>query len=177
MAGLTDRQQSLIVGISIILIVAGIMVYATYHNSDPVTIWASVGPIVSGIVGLISKELGGTATGDQISNMAQQIIDGVGKSLNAQQAATGQGPVVNTVADQDVGTFQGWPIKIVNSVLSIYPPAAMAKVLGPVMSLGSVAGWPQNTDWISVASPAILAATQAYQNAISQKPPVVIPPA
>jgi|SRR5208337_2997634 len=185
MAGLTDRQQSLIVAISIVLIVFGVMIYATYHNSDPTTVWASIVPTVSGIIGLVSKELGGTDNVSQLANMAQQIVDGVTNqlanmpqqivdgvkaNLSIQQTSSGIAKDTTTAnttfPDTDVGNYQGWEVKIVGNRLNLYPPAAVASVLGSIMSIGSIAGWPANTNWLDLAKPVIDAEMVAYQSAI-----------
>lgn len=167
--GLSNLQQSLIVAVSVALIVAGVMMYAAYHNSDPATTWASVAPIVTGLMGLASKELGGTT--DQ-GDIAQQVLDEVntlfGQKTTAPTVPAAPAATATSISlNVDVGTYQGWTVKIVNGFLNVYPPAAMAAVLGSYASVGSVAGWPANTNWLTLAEPVITALTANYQTSIA----------
>jgi|SRR5271157_4055485 len=159
--------------------VLAITYLATQNTANGLTITVGVQAVLVGVEGALHYETSQpTTTSDQASTLTQvqSLVETIRDMINGSNTASTTTSAPAVLPDQDVGTFQGWLIKVVGGELNIYPPAAMAKVLGPVMNLGTVAGWPANTDWISVASPAILAAIQTYQNAVSGQKPSVTPP-
>jgi len=85
-----------------------------------------------------------------------------------QQTTTSQVTAISGSSNIDVGEYQGWEVRIVNGFLNVYPPAAMNAVFGACASVGSVAGWPSNTDWITLAKPLVDVLIQNAQNSVSK---------
>lgn len=106
--------------------------------------------------------------------ITQELSNIFGAASTAQTPVNGTQAVaaVTSATTTPVGTYQGWPVKIVNGFLQIYPPAAFS-AFGQMIGMGSVIGYPLTTDFLGM--------TKAYIDSLiaqanTPKPTVIPPP-
>lgn len=108
----------------------------------------------------ISKIFGADTSSPTSASSTPATAQAPASTNTPQQTTTSQVTAISGSTNIDVGVYGGWTVKIVNGFVNVYPPAAMAAVVGPYASVGSVVGWPSNTDWLTLAKPLIDAMIQ-----------------